>query len=704
MSTNRACSTGRDLATHTLEHLAHELFHCVQRQYPVYHKNRGDWLIEGTAEAVGHDTAYALRGIEQERGPQFRWHARNYALPLARRIRGRDYEIPDAEKKNYHEDFGGYHTASFWRYLAEEAAARDDGGRAGVSEDDVDYAYLHHFFQTPGIGMSAEADADWLDSALEDRFGVGLEQVFPDFISVFADYVPERGSFGEATDEFDRQKWRDILFDGGCELESLSADAPTATTRMEIDTVAARCVAIDFYPDSGGNSGLADIDLHVSAKNRGTLEQLVIGTAGGDQVAQPIIVDHPELPGGGHFGSWRLRVRTGERQVFVISNVAEQPGDTYPVAIELQMTASGWGSSMTEPRPESPSTKDALSADDDPDAKGETPSRDAVRDSARETVETGLEAMSARSADGMSVEVKDDEPACDEPFLSEPCGPTTRIELSLMPGGALGGGASGLALGRGGLLGQSLAAAGAVRDTGVEESNSRALERMEEIAGTEGSMVSIAIPAIDYGFAGSFDNALIRVSAGEVGRFYESRGPEDIDPTSARRYPLKGRVTIEEFRPSVMRGRFSATLTDEAARKGTPGPDEALPVADTIDGRFVIAAPWRGDDRIEIDAGDVRERVLDDLAAANPAMAPMVAAARERLDAGGPTDGGPAGIAAGAVLEDTVEPADTALRAAYRRHWLDKGMPEAMLPKVMADFDAMTPAERRRAAAALGIQ
>ena len=45
--------------------LAHELFHAVQASYPLFKENcaLGDWIFEGTADALGVDLARELRGI-----------------------------------------------------------------------------------------------------------------------------------------------------------------------------------------------------------------------------------------------------------------------------------------------------------------------------------------------------------------------------------------------------------------------------------------------------------------------------------------------------------------------------------------------------------------------------------------------------------------------------------------------------------------
>jgi len=78
----------------------------------------------------------------------------------------------------------------------------------------------------------------------------------------------------------------------------------------------------------------------------------------------------------------------------------------------------------------------------------------------------------------------------------------------------------------------------------------------------------------------------------------EAVGPADVEPGPARRFPLSGTVTIEEYTPLLMRGSFSADLV-QMGERGKAG-DPVLPIARTLEGRFFISQPWRTDRRVQV--------------------------------------------------------------------------------------------------------
>ena len=104
-----------------------------------------------------------------------------------------------------------YRTASFWRYIGEYYAAAQANGRASVTRTAPDYRYLakiynNHPFKGP---VSAAGDLKWLDNALKEelqpvtdefentdkpkkKVRLGLERLYPNFISTFAAYMPAR--------------------------------------------------------------------------------------------------------------------------------------------------------------------------------------------------------------------------------------------------------------------------------------------------------------------------------------------------------------------------------------------------------------------------------------------------------------------------------------------------------------------------------
>ena len=71
------------------------------------------------------------------------------------------------------------------------------------------------------------------------------------------------------------------------------------------------------------------------------------------------------------------------------------------------------------------------------------------------------------------------------------------------------------------------------------------------IEALNGHHVQIYTPMFDYGFSGTFDGAEIIVTMAG-GKKLRTFGPKE----RLRRHPLTGRVTIEEYSPFILRGRF----------------------------------------------------------------------------------------------------------------------------------------------------
>ena len=679
------------------EHLGHELFHCVQNAYPLFSENwtLGDWIVEGTAQAIGEEMAFRLRGKEGSRNqPVSRWGGRSYARPLADRVK---------KGKGVDDDLG-YLTASLWRYLAEEKAARSAGSRASAKERPGDYSYLHPFFQRNVRKAGVAAETAWLDKNLEKEFKIGLDRIYPAAVSTLIDYAPGRMNLTRTPASEARKRWMEILL-GACHKAQLSDPSPTAEVTLSLPPVTAACVSVGF-----SLSEVVDVIFQAESSNLENLESLVLAQAGGARVAQPIIASGPN---GGYLAHWQFRVPTDETQYFAVSNINEDPAKTPQQTVTLKLTMSGWQSSMTTPKPEKPApgktagksnarsrNAAAPSPSPTPGARAEDP----IALAARKDIETGVQAMSAHSTIGMRVFKDADPQSCEEPFVYQVCGPTLTIELSLAPGSY--GAAPLSAMGRGGITGQMMGMTAGMEAAGYDQYMSGVMDNFTAIARTEGAMVTLITPLIDYGFTGTLDKAMIEVSDGDGG-WYRSRGPADTDPSSQRKYRLNGKVTITEYSASALRGRFSGVMTDEN-RLPDPAPGNAsLPVVDEISGAFTVASPWLGEEDLQIHTGGVKQAVIDDLIDSNPAMAPMMEAARsymETVDIPAASGGG----SAGGVDPDLsgnggAAPADPALREAYRNFLLGQGMPEFMVDDALKDFDAMPPEERRMLAETLGL-
>jgi len=578
----------------TYEDLAHELFHNVQRAYQTsYELDHDDWIMEGQAQALGMEAARQFRGIDVYKGKQesYWMGGRPYYRPLP-------LTVPDED----------YRTASFWRYIAERVAAAKTNANAGAAWRIPDYSYLAKVYEHPFAGpVSESADLKWLDAGLRNATGLGLKQHYGSFAATFAAYVPTRlsapPSTGAATAE---NTWLDFVY-GLCPTTSLTPSSPSAPVAVALRKVASRC----FKADVAGTGRVA-LTIHARADTISKLEALTIGTSGGLKVGSPNIVLAPV--GGGYIGQWRFTIPASSPQVFVISNVDEYPARTINQDISLDLTASGWISTMTTPTPAKPPPPVPSAA------PGPVASGDHRRAAARDELAADLASRTNQAASGaMAVLSHDRSPCAGESFGATLCGPLLSINLSLAPGAF---GDLSQTTGAGGVLGQFMSQMTAIADHGLARTDQELKAALEEISGTEGSSVSITIPHVEYGFTGSFDNAAIIVSAGAEGGPFEAIGPEDSIPGVGREYRTSGRVTIEAFTPFVLRGRFEAGLTDGSRVEFPEGAvDVTLPIHRTISGNFVVASPWEGDSRVAVISNHSVESALRDMTQAFPALA-----------------------------------------------------------------------------------
>lgn len=595
---SRAFVRGR-MESRLLENVGHELFHCVQSAYPMFGLGLApqSWITEATAQAIGQDLLWHLRGQEYPRNnPGQRWGGRAYQLPLALR----DDRLP---KANFH-----YYTESFWRYLAEHAAAKKRGGRAGAepppAKQPPDYSYLHELFLTVPSGRNEAAELTWADIGLEAVFGAGLDRLYPEFVSTFAAYVPPRVGASSTPPEKMAEGWTKLVF-GGCKSLELGMSQPVVDVRLDLAPLASRCIRL-----GSDITDQVDVTIHAHADSMRTLRSLVIGTAGGDRVAQPVIFGPPA--GGGIMGYWTFRLGMDPAQVLIVTNVLEDAAETRAQNVSLKVSVNGWLSSATEPDPEAPAAQAARARPKAP--RGAAP--DATRQGAEARVATGLDSLSAYAINGLEVAFNHDEPPCSEPFVLAACGPNTQVNLSLAPG-SVGGFAH--ASGTGGSLAHFMTTLTAVGDHGIERANAEMEAAAQAIAETKGSTVTIVMPAIDYGFTGSMDGVLIHVN-GEGGDELQAIGPQDTRPGPGWMFPQSGQVTIEEFTPFALRGRFSAPVVNVTrVNWENIGEDPVLDVSEVVTGSFVISAPWRGDPRaVMLQTENTVELATQDLAAIMP--------------------------------------------------------------------------------------
>ncbi len=594
--------------------LAHELFHNIQHAIHHTHNgarafnlDRGGWIMEGMAEAVGTDTSEALGAVHKSSDDAYRLGMRAYNRPLQTRNKSAEYA-----------------TMSFWRYLAEvHAAARSNARPTSVSIV-PDYSYLVQVLANPFRGpVSPQADLAWLDTGLRNATGQGLARHYANFAAAYADYVPQRLGKTSMTPAAARTLWLDKVF-SDCPARELTLDQPDTTYILRIDRNAARCVQVRV--DGDGNASLT---LQVRASDPESLRTIHVGTDGGQRVGQLLIAPAPT--GGGYIGSIDFEVAAGQAQVFIISNIAHTPATTMDVVTPVHLMASGWTSSLTSPQaaPPSQSPRPApgqaaprQGAPGGPGSaanNGAAPGLAAPGQVSAEIVRTGVQSQSNRSALGAAVGSDYKGAKCNNVLLRPPrCGPTTTINLMLTSGSI---GDMSQTTSQGGAFGQFMGQLGAIAMGGVSNVTEELYANEARIAAAEGSRLTMTFPAIDYGFTGSFDNVRMTVNASR-NSVYEALGP-DIVPGPGRLFPDIGRVTIDEYTPLIMRGSFSAQLTDTSRFELSLDDEDPVPPAHrTISGRFTIAAPWRHDNRVTplAPAESQEDAVLQDMVAAFPAL------------------------------------------------------------------------------------
>lgn len=575
------------------DHLAHELFHNVQRAYQDrVDADRGFWIMEGQAQAMGMEMARILKRVDLYRGKKedYRLGARTYYKPIDFRPN------PDG----IHEM--DYRSSSFWHYLAEHYYATKHNSRAGIEEARADYAYLARLWQQPYVGKGGiQDDLEWLDRGMRKVFGVGFSRLYANFTSTHAGYMPERyvGSFS-TTPEDARQNWLNFNF-GPCPLGNVTATQPFYGVPLSIAENAARCLQVKLFGD-----GNADVSIQVRSETMAALKALRIGTLGGEKVGSPHRVEAPV--GGGYIGLWEYTITAGDPRVFIVSNMSDDPTASLPFRGEVMVSTSFWESSITDASGPG-AAKQVAPAKTQPKAAGK---------------KDELKALSSRSSAGVSPNYGSERPTCAKPFGESACGPTMGITLELMPAGFPD---TYKITGTGGALGQVMNQFSAIAANGLFTTDRAIKEAFETSAATEGSSVHIVIPEIRYGFTGTFDNAVIEVHRGAQGGRYQAIGPGDSQPGRGFSFWHSGQVVVEEFTPLMLRGSFSAQLVDTPSIDfDALGEDPTLPVHRRINGRFSIPAPWKGDRRVEIvqpQGEEGIEMALQDLAEAFPAVGTM---------------------------------------------------------------------------------
>ena len=321
--------------------LAHELFHAVQASYPLFTEcSLGDWIVEGTSEAVGYDTARKLRGVNPRGHASLGLRRYNHALrimddPVC-------FETDDSGLGGCREKQDAYWTASLWRYIGE--MSRKGGAFPPTTYTEANYNYLDEFFSNKlPASPSENSELKWLDDNLTDkkRFGKSLNRVYSTFTTAFSAYPGTRpGASGKST-KAQENVWLDTAF-GSCPEITINPDESPMLLSVELNKVAAACFRLNT--DTGSPM---HIQLTAHPEDNTRLQDLWAGVSSAMSVGPPT----PVQADGINFAEWRFRVdlAPGESTTLVINNVAGDAENTQVQTLKLRLTASLWNLSLESP-------------------------------------------------------------------------------------------------------------------------------------------------------------------------------------------------------------------------------------------------------------------------------------------------------------------------------------------------------------------
>jgi len=626
--------------------LAHELFHAVQRGSAFFRNNcnpdAGEWITEGQAEAVGWDLAWRLRGITPAR--EDRWGLRRYFERLALSpldpgpLRNPD-DQDEIDRRNamvaQHRS-RYYGSSSLWRFLAETTHARgtSTGGVAAWPTPlfrDVDYRYLARLLQSDTrVAGSRQRELQWLDAFLRSNegFGLSLARIYPQFLATYMDYPLHRATRaisrsdpGSGDPAQDHKRWLQESF-GGCPVLFFPQDSPAQPVSVALGRVTARCLRLHSESREP-----VIVDIQTQARSVAAAQQLSLGVAGGERVAAALVSENPDT--GAVLASWSLQLEDWTRTLdVVITNVANAPGRTLAQDLQIGGARAGWQSNLLQP----PVVRARKAARKLAPRPGSGPG-------------SGADAEDAASAESgpASTRLERDDPAMSSCArnpgrYADRCGPSLHIRLQAVPQAMAH---MGSIVTSGGFMAQNL------------ETAQRMLQQMpadpRQLVSDE-RQIALRIPLIDYGFSGTFSDALISVSGGGEADLV-SRGPRDVMPGPQTWFPTNASVTIEEYSMFALRGSFSAAMVAAplpgAHREDMP----TLPVVHQLQGRFLVSQPWSADTGFRqlmpaIDSvdEDIAERMPAGLQAPGTASAAASSAAATAAAGAGPGGSGAAPI------------------------------------------------------------
>ena len=575
--------------------IAHEMFHAIHANSPAGRSSNcktQKWIGEGLADAIGYDIAEDL------------WTGQYPVLPgdgyVAKRRGFRVYSEPlyRSDSVNPYSGNGlpidfGYQASSFWRYIADDYV---HGWKVLVT---------HKKNGPPGlldIPMSGSASwkdqVDWVDQGLRGKLGVGIQQLYQLFIANISYRVPRFKRYKEKPAKKHLDNWAQLLF-GTCKVIDLS-NRQIQTVSFDFEPLSSACLRIEPM----GKPGMVQVSFIASSGDVSLLKDISIGKSGttlstrASPVAETVYGPSPNA------ATWPTFQQDGSKSaIYLFSNVARKPSETrkrenFRVSAVLPGNTNSARESLplppkSAPPPQQPSYKKH--------AKTLSQQKAATAKMVQQQMNLDKKSLNPNVAAANVVTRVPNGLNCNEPFKYQACGPQTRISLGVMPGTYIIPGQTNTA---GGQAGQMMAGLQAMSQTSLFDTQQRMQELTAVIETIDGSDVSIAMPMVDYGYSGTFNRASITVQmAGD--RSCSTFGPPDANQMTR----LTGKVTIEEYSPAVMIGRFVAPLAEFVEG---PNGEGVYRSCGTVTGSFTSAAPFVGDERSRI-IQDSHEQMTEDI-------------------------------------------------------------------------------------------
>lgn len=603
--------------------IAHELFHSIAANTPAMQSDPkckvGKWISEGLADAVGYDLVYDLSVSASYNNGAYNapevwagrfspstndnavgkeWGIRPYNLPLPH-PNGKEHKevlMPNSGAPVW----PWYHSSSFWRYVAHSSG---EGWRVLVTSRTGSGKGLLDI-PLPSAFTGWQRDIYWLHEGLRGKFGRGVNMVYAGFVNDYVHRLPPISRFRDTTITEDQVRaWANMTFDT-CKEVRLSNDRPSDVVDLELEALGARCVWV--HPTNW--PGTTQISFQAYSEDTSLLEDIIIGRPGAGLLSRANPVGR--LPSGeSNIALWPDYQQDGSKPaLYIVSNVGKKhPTRSMPRKVSLWV-------SLPDNKVSNRSVPAALAGQpmDDPHPPRQTRQIPSLKRKQQETADMVAAQMerdkktlnpNVRNASNLTRRAMVRE--CAEPFKYDPCGPQLGISLTLAPGTYI---VPGTTSAQGGTAAQVFGGLQAMSQTSMGDQTANMKFLDDQLQRIDGSSVSIAIPMIDYGFAGSFDNASIIVEmAGR--RKLSTFGP----PDASGRTRLTGKVTIEEYSPVLLRGRFVAPLAEFLP---SPGEDAPPPYVrrETVSGSFRLVAPWLADERVEKLQLDTQEEMAYDIA------------------------------------------------------------------------------------------